>query len=81
MAARNEDEHFEFLATIIAVQHRVGGNLSGLLITLATSIADRLQLRSAMRSLTAQARFSGWVLSALLAVGLAMVRAISYVKI
>ncbi|HLH27251.1 MAG TPA: type II secretion system F family protein [Chloroflexota bacterium] len=63
LAARGED--FEFFATIVAVQHRVGGDLPGLLTSLASSIQDRLTVRAEVRALTAQARYSGWVLSAL----------------
>jgi tight adherence protein B len=63
LAARGED--FEFFATIVAVQHRVGGDLPSLLTNLANSIQDRLTVRAEVRALTAQARYSGWVLSAL----------------
>jgi tight adherence protein B len=63
LAARGDD--FEFFATIVAVQHRVGGDLPSLLASLATSIQERLTLRAEVRALTAQARYSGWVLSAL----------------
>jgi len=63
LAARGED--FEFFATIVAVQHRVGGDLPSLLSSLAASIQERLTVRAEVRALTAQARYSGWVLSAL----------------
>ena len=60
-----QGEDFEFFATIVAVQHRVGGDLPSLLSNLADSIQDRLTVRAEVRALTAQARYSGWVLSAL----------------
>jgi tight adherence protein B len=63
LAAQGED--FEFFATIVAVQHRVGGDLPSLLGGLAASIQERLTVRAEVRALTAQARYSGWVLSAL----------------
>jgi tight adherence protein B len=63
LATRGED--FEFFATIVAVQHRVGGDLPSLLGSLANSIQDRLTIRAEVGALTAQARYSGWVLSAL----------------
>jgi tight adherence protein B len=63
LATRGED--FEFFATIVAVQHRVGGDLPSLLASLANSIQDRLTVRAEVSALTAQARYSGWVLGAL----------------
>jgi tight adherence protein B len=65
MAQRNRSDTFEYFATIVAVQYRVGGDLPSLLITLANTIEERLQLKADMATLTTQARFSGWVLAAL----------------
>jgi tight adherence protein B len=65
LAARVGSENFEFLATMIAVQHRIGGTLSPLLLDLAASVQERLQFQVAVRALTAQARYSAWVLGAL----------------
>jgi tight adherence protein B len=68
MADRNRSDTFEYFATIVAVQYRVGGDLPGLLLTLANTIEERLRLKADMDTLTTQARFSGWVL-ALLPIG------------
>jgi tight adherence protein B len=65
MAQRNRSDTFEYFATIVAVQYRVGGDLPGLLLTLANTIEERLQLKAEMDTLTTQARFSGWVLALL----------------
>jgi Flp pilus assembly protein TadB len=65
LAVRVGSENFEFLATMIAVQHRIGGTLSPLLIDLAASVQERLQFQVAVQALTAQARYSAWVLGAL----------------
>jgi tight adherence protein B len=65
MAARNRSETFEYFATIVAVQYRVGGDLPGLMLTLANTIEGRLQLKAEIDTLTTQARFSGWILAAL----------------
>jgi tight adherence protein B len=65
LATRVGSENFEFLATMIAVQHRIGGHLSPLLIDLAASVQERLQFQVAVQALTAQARYSAWVLGAL----------------
>ncbi|HWP29306.1 MAG TPA: type II secretion system F family protein [Chloroflexota bacterium] len=63
LAKRGDD--FEFFATIVAVQYRVGGDLPHLLATLANTVQERVSLRAEVRALTAQARYSGWVLTAL----------------
>jgi Flp pilus assembly protein TadB len=65
LTARVGGDNFEFFATIVTVQHRVGGDLPTLLTSLANNIQERLQLRAEVRALTAQARYSGWVLTAL----------------
>jgi tight adherence protein B len=64
-ALATRSEHFELFATIVAVQHRVGGDMPSLLFNLASHIQERRQFRAETRALTAQARFSGWVLVAL----------------
>ena len=65
LAERVGGENFEFFATITAMQHRIGGDLPTLLTSLATRIRERLALKAEMQALTAQARYSGWVLIAL----------------
>jgi tight adherence protein B len=55
----------EGFAMIVSVQHRIGGNLPSLLLTFATSLQERLQLKAEVGALTAQARYSGWVLAGL----------------
>jgi tight adherence protein B len=80
MAAEGGD-NFEFFATIVAVQHRVGGDLPALLAGLATSIHERLRLRAEVQALTAQARYSGWVVTALpfAVVGLMLLASPTYI--
>ncbi len=58
-------EEFEFFATIVAVQYRVGGDLPSLLASMASTAQERLNLRAEVRALTAQARYSGLVLTLL----------------
>jgi tight adherence protein B len=65
LAARTRSDNFGFFATIVTVQHRVGGDLPDLLTSLAASIRQRLALKEEVRALTAQARYSGWILMAL----------------
>jgi tight adherence protein B len=65
LASRVASENFEFFATIVAMQYRVGGDLPTLLASLATRIQERLELKAEIKALTAQARYSGWVLAIL----------------
>jgi tight adherence protein B len=65
LASRVGSENFEFFATIVAMQYRVGGDLPTLLSSLATRIQERLELTAEVKALTAQARYSGWVLAIL----------------
>jgi tight adherence protein B len=80
MAAAGGD-NFEFFATIVSVQHRVGGDLPALLAGLATSIHERLRLKAEVQALTAQARYSGWVVTALpfAVVGLMLLASPTYI--
>jgi len=65
LAARVGGDNFEFFATIVAMQYRVGGDLPTLLSSLATRIQERMELKAEIKALTAQARYSGWVLAIL----------------
>lgn len=82
LAERTRSGVFHFFATILAVQHRVGGDLPGLLMSLAATIHERLQLQAELRALTAQARFSGWVLAVLpfVVVGVMLMASPSYIS-
>jgi tight adherence protein B len=46
----------------IRIQREVGGNLAELLDTVADTMTQRERLRLEIKSLTAEARFSGWIL-------------------
>jgi tight adherence protein B len=64
LAARG-GESFGVFSHIVTVQYRIGGNLPGLLLGLAANLAERLQFEDEVRALTAQTRYSGWILSVL----------------
>ena len=55
----------DMLLTAIAIQHRVGGNLGSILRSISHTIRERLRIRGEIRVLTAQARISAYVVSAL----------------
>jgi tight adherence protein B len=81
LAARTGSVDFEFFAAIVTVQTRTGGSLASLLTSLANNIQERVEFKAEVGALTAQARYSGWVLAALpfLVVGLLLVASPNYV--
>lgn len=53
-----------FFVTAVLVQRETGGNLSEILDNLVTVIRQRFTVKRQVRALTAQGRFSGWILAA-----------------
>ncbi len=70
MVQRVKSEDFELMATAIAIQHQVGGNLAEILDSIAFTIRERIRIKGEIRTLTAQQRMSGYVVG-LLPFGLA----------
>ena len=70
MVERNPSEDLDLMMAAIQVQRVVGGNLAEILDTIAHTIRERVRIKGEIRTLTAQARASGWIIS-LLPVGLA----------
>ena len=65
MVKRVKSEDFELMATAIAIQHQVGGNLAEILDSIAYTIRERIRIKGEIRTLTAQQRLSGYVVGAL----------------
>lgn len=70
MVRRVRSDDFELMATAIAIQHQVGGNLAEILDSIAFTIRERVRIKGEIRTLTAQQRLSGYVVG-LLPFGLA----------
>ncbi|MFL5725387.1 MAG: type II secretion system F family protein [Chloroflexota bacterium] len=70
MVKRVKSEDFELMATAIAIQHQVGGNLAEILDSIAYTIRERVRIEGEIRTLTAQQRLSGYVVG-FLPIGLA----------
>jgi len=70
MVKRVKSEDFELMATAIAIQHQVGGNLAEILDSIAFTIRERIRIKGEIRTLTAQQRLSGYVVG-FLPIGLA----------
>ena len=69
LVARTGDPDFDVVVTAVLIQRRVGGNLSEVLDNISSMIRDRVRVRGEIKTLTAQARMSAWIVG-LLPVGL-----------
>jgi tight adherence protein B len=65
MVRRVKSEDLELMATAIAIQHQVGGNLAEILDSIAYTIRERVRIKGEIRTLTAQQRLSGYVVAGL----------------
>jgi tight adherence protein B len=69
MVRRVRSDDLELMATAITIQHQVGGNLAEILDSIAFTIRERVRIKGEIRTLTAQQRYSGYVV-AMLPIGL-----------
>jgi tight adherence protein B len=70
MVKRNMSEDFDLMVTAVQIHRVVGGNLAEILDTIAHTIRERVRIKGEIRTLTAQARASGWIIT-MLPIGLA----------
>ncbi len=63
MVRRVRSDDLELMATAIAIQHQVGGNLAEILDSIAFTIRERVRIKGEIRTLTAQQRLSGYVVA------------------
>jgi tight adherence protein B len=75
MAERMASDDVQQLALVAALHERTGGNMAAVLDQVAAGVRERMDLRRELRSLTAQARLSRWVVT-LLPLGLLLVIAL-----
>jgi tight adherence protein B len=72
MLRRIKSDDLDLVITAINVQREVGGNLAEVLDVISFTIRERVRIKGEVRTLTAQGRYSGYVIS-LLPIGLALV--------
>jgi tight adherence protein B len=65
MGERVASQDLQFFVTAVLIQSETGGNLSEILDNIGSIIRDRLKLKGKVESLTAEGRFSAFVLSLL----------------
>jgi tight adherence protein B len=80
LVRRVDSDDLELLVTAILVQFEIGGNLSRILDSIASTIRERVKLQGEIRTMSAQGRMAGYVLSGMpIAIGgLLMLIAPSY---
>jgi tight adherence protein B len=59
---RIDSDDLALIVTAIKIQHEVGGSLADILATVADTIRERVRIQREIRVLTAQQRYSGYVL-------------------
>jgi tight adherence protein B len=72
MVRRIKSDDLDLMVTAINIQQQVGGNLAEILDTIAFTIRERVRIKGDIRTLTAQGRYSGYVV-AFLPFGIAIV--------
>ena len=72
MLHRVPSDDLDLVITAVNIQREVGGNLAEVLDTISFTIRERVRIKGEIRTLTAQGRLSGWIIS-LLPIGLALV--------
>ncbi len=65
MVQRVDSEDFDMVVTAVLIQRQVGGNLAEVLDSIAFTIRERLRIKGEIKTLTAQGRISGLVISLL----------------
>jgi tight adherence protein B len=63
LARRSGSDDLELVVTAILVQITVGGNLAGMLETIAHTIRERVRIQGEISAATAQGRMSGWIIT------------------
>lgn len=53
---------FDLVVTAVLIQREIGGNLAQILDTISETIQERIRMKREISALTAQGRFSAWVL-------------------
>jgi tight adherence protein B len=65
MNARILSDDFDLMVTAVQIHRVVGGNLAEVLDTIAFTIRERIRIQGEIRTLTAQARASGYIITGL----------------
>ena len=62
MNKRVASPDFDLVVTAVLIQREIGGNLAQILDTISNTINERIRMKREINALTAQGRFSSWIL-------------------
>ncbi|HEY7927583.1 MAG TPA: type II secretion system F family protein [Candidatus Dormibacteraeota bacterium] len=62
MVHRNDSEDLRLMLTAVQIQQQVGGNLAEILDTIEFTIRERIRIKGEIKTITSQARVSGYIL-------------------
>jgi tight adherence protein B len=62
MVRRNDSEDLRLMLTAVQIQQQVGGNLAEVLDTIEFTIRERVRIKGEIKTITSQARMSGYIL-------------------
>jgi tight adherence protein B len=65
LVERSRSEDLELVVTAIMIQRTVGGELAGILETIVKTVRERQRIKRDVQTLTAQQRWSGYIIGAL----------------
>jgi tight adherence protein B len=65
MLRRVPSEDLDLVITAVNIQREVGGNLADILDIISFTIRERVRIKGEIRTLTAQGRASGWIITVL----------------
>lgn len=65
LVTRVDSDDLELVVTAVLIQRQVGGNLSEVLDNISTTIRERIKIKGEVRTVTAQGRMSGLIISML----------------
>lgn len=65
MLERLDSDDLDLIVTAVNIQREVGGNLAEILDVIGHTIRERIKLKGEIRVLTAQGRYTGWLISGL----------------
>ena len=62
MVKRNDSDDMRLMLTAVQIQQQVGGNLAQILDTIEFTIRERIRIKGEIKTITSQARVSGYIL-------------------
>jgi tight adherence protein B len=65
MVRRVESDDLDLIVTAVLIHQSIGGNLSRILDSISHTLRERVRVRGEIAAITAQARASGWIITAL----------------